>query len=79
MENFNVTVPDQLDEIDRQLISILQQDGRASFAQIAGQLGVSAGMIRVRYNRLTDMGVSTCGGHYQPITDGLPNHGFDRN
>jgi Lrp/AsnC family transcriptional regulator for asnA, asnC and gidA len=46
-----------LDEIDHQIISILQQDGRAPFAQIAKQLNVSAGMIRVRYNRLAKMGV----------------------
>jgi Lrp/AsnC family transcriptional regulator for asnA, asnC and gidA len=46
-----------LDEIDRQIIAILQQDGRVPFAQIAGQLQVSAGMIRLRYNRLVEMGV----------------------
>jgi Lrp/AsnC family transcriptional regulator for asnA, asnC and gidA len=46
-----------LDEIDNQIISILQQDGRAPLAQIAKQLHVSAGMVRLRYNRLTEMGV----------------------
>ena len=46
-----------LDAIDRQIISILQQDGRAPLAQIAKQLNVSAGMVRVRYNRLEEMGV----------------------
>ena len=46
-----------LDEIDHQIISILQQDGRVPFAQIAERLNVSAGMIRVRYNRLVEMGV----------------------
>jgi len=46
-----------LDETDRQIIAILQQDGRASFAQIAKTLKVSAGMVRVRYNRLEEMGV----------------------
>jgi Lrp/AsnC family transcriptional regulator for asnA, asnC and gidA len=46
-----------LDEIDHQIISILQQDGRVPFAQIAEELKVSAGMIRVRYNRLVEMGV----------------------
>jgi Lrp/AsnC family transcriptional regulator for asnA, asnC and gidA len=47
----------ELDDIDRQIIAILQQDGRVPFAQIAGQLQVSAGMIRLRYNRLVEMGV----------------------
>jgi Lrp/AsnC family transcriptional regulator, regulator for asnA, asnC and gidA len=46
-----------LDEIDHQIIAILQQDGRVPFAQIAEQLNVSAGMIRLRYNRLAEMGV----------------------
>jgi Lrp/AsnC family transcriptional regulator for asnA, asnC and gidA len=46
-----------LDEIDHQIISILQQDGRVPLAQIAKQLNVSAGMVRVRYNRLEEMGV----------------------
>ena len=46
-----------LDEIDRQIIAILQKDGRVPFAQIAEQLKVSAGMIRLRYNRLAEMGV----------------------
>jgi Lrp/AsnC family transcriptional regulator for asnA, asnC and gidA len=46
-----------MDEIDHQIISILQKDGRVPLAQIANQLNVSAGMIRVRYNRLAEMGV----------------------
>ncbi len=46
-----------LDDIDQQIISLLQQDGRASFAEVAGQLKVSAGMVRVRYNRLVEKGV----------------------
>lgn len=46
-----------IDEIDRQIISLLQQDGRMAFAQIAEQLNVSPGMIRMRYNRLVEMGI----------------------
>lgn len=46
-----------LDEIDRQVIESLRKDGRASFAQIAEQLNVSPGMIRLRYNRLVEMGL----------------------
>ncbi len=45
-----------LDEIDRQVIERLRKDGRASFSQIAEQLNVSAGMIRLRYNRLVEEG-----------------------
>jgi Lrp/AsnC family transcriptional regulator for asnA, asnC and gidA len=53
----NSILPGDLDEIDHRVIAILQQDGRAPFAQIAQQLNVSPGMIRVRYNRLVEMGV----------------------
>ncbi len=53
----NVTPPNGLDEIDQRIISALQEDGRAPFAQIAQQLNVSAGMIRMRYSRLVEMGV----------------------
>jgi Lrp/AsnC family transcriptional regulator for asnA, asnC and gidA len=70
MENLNGAMPDELDEIDRQIISILQRDGRASFAEIAQQLNVSAGMIRVRYNRLTEMGVIRVVGITNPLRMG---------
>ena len=49
--------PQSLDEIDRQIIDALQRDGRVPFAQIAEQLSVSPGMIRLRYNRLVEQGV----------------------
>ena len=44
------------DEIDLQIIDALQKDGRVAFAQIAEQLNVSPGMIRLRYNRLVEQG-----------------------
>ncbi len=46
-----------LDHVDRAIIEAMHKDGRAAFAQIAKQLKVSAGMIRLRYNRLVEMGV----------------------
>ena len=46
-----------LDKIDLQIIDALQKDGREAFSQIAERLKVSPGMIRVRYNRLVEMGV----------------------
>jgi Lrp/AsnC family transcriptional regulator for asnA, asnC and gidA len=57
MENINPVSSNGLDEIDHQIIFILQQDGRAPFVQIAEELKVSAGMVRVRYNRMVEMGV----------------------
>ena len=49
--------PQALDEIDRQIIDALQRDGRVAFAQIAEQLSVSPGTVRLRYNRLVDQGI----------------------
>jgi Lrp/AsnC family transcriptional regulator for asnA, asnC and gidA len=45
-----------LDETDLRIIETLRKDGRAPFAQIAEQLKVSPGMIRLRYNRLAEQG-----------------------
>ena len=45
-----------VDQIDLQIIDALQKDGRVAFAQIAEQLNVSPGMIRLRYNRLVEQG-----------------------
>lgn len=46
----------ETDEIDLQIIDALRKDGRVAFAQIAEQLSVSPGMIRLRYNRLVEQG-----------------------
>lgn len=57
MESQNDMPPFELDEIDYAIIQAMRQDGRTSFAQIAEQLGVSPGMIRLRYNRLVEAGL----------------------
>lgn len=58
MENSISTLrQDDLDEVDQYIIEAMRQDGRIAFAQIAQQLNVSPGMIRVRYNRLVDLGI----------------------
>jgi len=44
----------EIDEIDTSIIEKLRQDGRTTFAQIAQELNVSPGMIRMRYNRLVE-------------------------
>jgi Lrp/AsnC family transcriptional regulator for asnA, asnC and gidA len=49
--------PEPLDKIDQFIIDALRQDGRVAFAQIAQQLQVSPGMIRIRYNRLVELGI----------------------
>ena len=46
----------ELDDVDLKIIEALREDGRTAFSQIAEQLGVSPGMIRMRYNRLVETG-----------------------
>ena len=41
-----------MDELDRQIIALLQMDGRASNAKIAREVGVSEGTVRRRLRRL---------------------------
>ncbi|MQA91398.1 MAG: AsnC family transcriptional regulator [Gemmatimonas sp.] len=45
-----------LDDVDRAIISQLQEDGRRSFRSIAGSLGVSEATVRSRVRRLQDQG-----------------------
>lgn len=52
----SVIVNQPLDEIDRFIVEAMRKDGRVAFSQIAEQLNVSAGMIRLRYNRLVEEG-----------------------
>jgi len=47
----------RLDDIDLKIITILNEDGRTPFSQIAQRLNVSTGMIRQRYHRLVQEGV----------------------
>jgi Lrp/AsnC family transcriptional regulator for asnA, asnC and gidA len=57
MDNVTGILPAQdLDETDLRIIEALRKDGRVAFAQIAEQLNVSPGMIRLRYNRLAEQG-----------------------
>jgi Lrp/AsnC family transcriptional regulator for asnA, asnC and gidA len=46
-----------MDRIDAAIIRALKEDGRMPFSRIAERLGVSAGMIRQRMQRLSDNGV----------------------
>ena len=55
----------ELDEVDRQIISALKEDGRMPFAQIARRLGVSAGMVRQRYLQMVDDNLL----HVVPVTN----------
>ncbi len=45
-----------LDVVDRKIMAALREDGRVALAKIAEELGVSPGMIRMRYHRLVESG-----------------------
>ena len=46
-----------LDDLDRQIISILQYDGRTPFTTIAAELGTTEGTVRRRVKQLTENGL----------------------
>lgn len=66
------TGPAQLaDELDLALIAALEVDGRASFSEIAGQIGVSSEAARVRFLRLSELGLLSVVGVVNPSAAGL--------
>ncbi len=46
-----------LDEVDRKILRELQTDGRASFRDISGRIGVSTPTVSARVQAMTDMGL----------------------
>jgi Lrp/AsnC family transcriptional regulator for asnA, asnC and gidA len=61
-----------LDSIDRTLLRALQADGRASWADLAAQVGLSAPAVRQRVQRLTDAGVLQIVAVTEPLALGFP-------
>lgn len=56
----------RLDEIDRQIVSWLQRDGRASYREIGSDVGLSAPAVKRRVDRLLEDGVIT---GFQAVVD----------
>ena len=50
-------MPKMLDRIDRQIIATLDVDGRATLAEIGGQVGLSGPAVGERIRRLREDGV----------------------
>ena len=65
-----------LDETDRAIIGLLQQDGRIPYREIARQLGVAEGTIRLRANRLMRSGALTIVAIADPFQLGYRVLGF---
>jgi Lrp/AsnC family transcriptional regulator, regulator for asnA, asnC and gidA len=66
-----VAGPVPVDELDRRIIEALQEDGRASFRQIATALGVSEATIRGRYRRLCAANALQVVGVTNPLSVGF--------
>lgn len=63
--------PVVLDTVDKQVIAILQADGRTPYSGIAAEVGVSEGTIRHRVQRLTDAGLLQIVGIADPLRLGF--------
>jgi Lrp/AsnC family transcriptional regulator for asnA, asnC and gidA len=46
-----------LDDLDKNIIAMLQEDARASFAEVARKLNVSEGTVHLRVKKLKDLGI----------------------
>lgn len=60
-----------LDDLDRDILSYLQQDGRISYVTLAAELGVSEGTIRKRIRKLENHQVFQTVGITDPFKVGL--------
>jgi Lrp/AsnC family transcriptional regulator for asnA, asnC and gidA len=58
---------DELDEIDRVLITALQKDGRIGYAELGELVGLTAGGARKRFMRLQDRGILKVVGITDPL------------
>lgn len=52
-----LSTPNALDRVDREIISLLQVDGRRAYGAIAEDVGLSEAAVRRRVQRLRDNGV----------------------
>lgn len=63
-----------LDELDFQILSCLQQDGRMSFTIIADKLKVSIGTVRARMNKLLEEKTINIVGRVEPDVVGFRSY-----
>jgi len=47
----------KMDEIDRNILKLLQEDGRMSYSEIARRIGVPESTVRLRVKRLIEEGI----------------------
>ena len=61
-----------LDAVDKTLIRLLQQDGRASYTVLGKEVGLSAPAVRTRVQRLMESGLLQFAAVTDPLRLGLP-------
>jgi Lrp/AsnC family transcriptional regulator for asnA, asnC and gidA len=61
-----------IDDVDRTIIRILQQDGRASYTDISREVALTGPAVRARIQRLTDTGAMRIVGITNPELLGMP-------
>lgn len=65
------TADPRLDDISKSIIEVLQVDGRASYATIAKEVGLSEAAVRQRVQRLLDAGIMQIVAVTDPIQVGF--------
>jgi Lrp/AsnC family transcriptional regulator for asnA, asnC and gidA len=65
--------PAELDEIDRNLVRLLQEDGRRAVTEMASIVGLSHAAVRQRIQRLLADRIVTIGAMTHPKTHGYEN------
>ncbi|MDE1173160.1 MAG: AsnC family transcriptional regulator [Parvibaculaceae bacterium] len=64
----------EIDELSRQLIIELQENGRASFRELGDKLGVAPNTVRARFKQLQDQGIIDIIAVPNPAQMGLTFH-----
>ncbi|MBB5174583.1 Lrp/AsnC family transcriptional regulator [Texcoconibacillus texcoconensis] len=65
-----------IDQLDRQIVEILQKDGRISYTELSEQLDTTASTIRNRVQRLTDNNFIKVVGVVNPFLTGMETVAF---
>jgi Lrp/AsnC family transcriptional regulator for asnA, asnC and gidA len=60
-----------LDDIDRQIVSALQHDGRRPYSRLAADIGIAEGVVRYRVQRMERAGILQIVGIADPLKVGF--------
>jgi Lrp/AsnC family transcriptional regulator for asnA, asnC and gidA len=60
-----------LNDVDREIVSVLQRDGRRPYSRVAAELGVAESVVRYRVQRLEKAGILQIVGIADPLKVGF--------